>query len=656
MEPKSEVAGNLRDYYIRLGQRMAGREIEPGDAGTPELDRVELRARFMRSVGLEPMPTRGDLGTIETGSFEGPGYTLKKLAYQLLPDCWGSAHFYRPGGVANDFQTPAVLYACGHANPGVVLLQEHAIAWARRGYSCLIFDTIQQHDNPGEHHGLNLGRTPEWIALGYSATAGELFNGLRALDLLLEQPGVDAARVGVTGISGGGSQSFFLAIADPRIAAVATVAGVSDPAYAIPRRQVMQHCDCIYVRNVFAGDIALYASLVAPRALLYCFARHDTLFSPDEFRDLHGRSLRHFQRMGCGDRCALHEYDGPHGYNERGTTDAIHRWFDLHVAGQEHAGIDTLAIGESGGLPGESELSVFHGRTPSPNLLHLLPELLSPRGQIDLPQEPGDWSAIKEDAIGRLRREVFPLLGALEAPRKLELYGDWLVNKKYLRRAWRGELDGMEQCLVELSPADGRHGQVIVGVGSRESEALPLAGQILSQAKESGVLAIEPRACGVNAFPESHRNHFNREGCLVGMTPSMLMIQDLHSLWPSVCEMPSLEGREMILYGRGEGAIAMLYHALLHPSPRVKAVILEDLPSSHSDPGFQIMGILRVMNIPHAVGLLAPTPVGLINPGGTHFHWYFANRAHGRAGSKALVVGESLSGVLEEMFPSKNSV
>ena len=655
MSTDTHLTGNLHDAYVRFAGRTGGRNTKSlilPSARTWEQERPDLHRRFMKSLGLDPMPERGDLGAFETGRFQGAGYTGKKLAYQLLPNCWGSAHFYRPAGLPEETPTPAVLYTCGHTNIGVVGLQEHAIAWARRGYSCLIFDTIEQHDNPGEHHGLNLGLTPEWIAMGYSAAGGEVFNGLRALDLLLEQPGVDRKRVGVTGISGGGSQSFFLAVADNRLAAVATVAGVSDPAYAIPNRQVLQHCDCIYLRNIFARDIAEYAALIAPGALLYCFARQDTLFTPGEFRDLYRRTRARFESLNCGDRCALHEYDGPHGYNESGTTDAIHDWFDLHVAGEPHAAVDTLAIAERAECLGELSLSVFHGRTVEPNHLHLLPDLLAPGGQWNLPREPAGWPALQALARTRLREEIFPLLDAVEASQNLVCFGDWRLMGKYRRQAWRGSLDGMEQCLFELAPADDSHQRVIVALGGREQEALALTGLVWDQlGPEAGtsVLAIEPRACGVHAFPAAQHNHLNREGCLVGMTPTMLVVQDLHLLWPMISELPSVRDRSIVLYGRGEGGLALLFHALMHPLPQVEAVILEDLPGSFAGSAFQIMGVLRVMNVSHAVGLLAPTPVALVNPASSSFHWSYASRAHDRAGSQLLVGMGSLRASLEEL-------
>jgi len=653
----SELSSDFHSYQSRRSAWLVEREPElPGDADSLESLRAKLHKRFMRSLGLDPLPPRGDLGAKELGTFSGPGFTATKLAYQLLPDCWGTAHYYRPSGEDPTTRLPAVLYTCGHSDPGVLHFRDHAIGWAKRGYACLIFDTIQQHGNPGDHHGLNHGRTPEWIGLGYSAAGGEVFNGLRALDLLMTQPGVDPARIGVTGISGGGSQSFFLAIAEPRLAAVATVAGVSDAAFAIPNGHLEQHCDCIYLRNVFGHDIALYASLIAPRALLYCFARHDILFTPEEFRGIHERTRKYYERLGCGEKCALYEYDGPHGYNHRSTTDAIHEWFDQHVAGAKHLPVDTLALKNEDDGFDEKVLSVFHGKTPSPNLLYLLPELLSPRGQVDLPREAEDWPKIKADAITRLNNDVFPLLDVVEKPQTLEQTGDFLLpNGSIRRRRWHGMLDGMRQVVMGIDQVDGNHDFAVISVGDREAEVLHLAGSAWGASKgKAATFAIQPRGCGLSAFPESKRNHFNREGCLTGMTPTMLMIQDLCCLYPHLTNLPSIQDREVILHGRGEGAVAALYFALLRPSPKIAGVILEDIPCCHTQTDFQIMGILRVLNLPHAVGLLAPLPVVLVNPGGNHFHWNYAVRAHARAGR--LVFADSFSEGLRKFQPQPPAV
>lgn len=631
---------SLYDYYQQRASWIAERDCDPDHLPTADwaTERPRIYRQFLDSLGLSQMPDKCDLQATETGTFSGDGYVGTKLSYQILPGCWGSAHFYRPADLPRDRQTPAVLYTCGHHLSGVIGYQFHAIAWARRGYSCLIFDTIQQHDNIGDHHDFNIGQAPDWVARGFTAAGGEVYNGIRALDLLIAQPGVDPERIGVTGISGGGSQSFFLSLVDDRLKAVATACGVSSPDFAMPNRNVLSHCDCIFFRNVHARDVSTFAALAAPRALMYCFGRHDGLFTPTEFRTLYARTKAKFEQLGCPEKVTLVDYDGPHGYNHASTFDAIHDWFDTHVAGETHPPVDTLAISKSDELLSEPELSVYHGINPTPNYLDLMPRLLMPRGQVRLPDDQDDWHQIKQQAVKRLREEVFHLLDDVREPQTLEQFGDW-DNGGPWRYAWHGTLDGFPQCVTQILPKDQPEAPLILVQDNRYQEALPAAGDVWEAASPypCSVLGIEPRAAGMRAFHPDRHNHHNREGCLVGLTPTMLMVQDLHHLMPLLKELPSAEARPLYLYGKGEGAIAMLFYALLNPDPRIEGIILEDLPATFAHTQWQILRLLTVMDIPMATGLLAPTPLALVNRTGTHHIWYYVNRAYARLGASCTL-------------------
>ena len=62
--------------------------------------------------------------------------------------------------------------------------------------------------------------------------------------------------------------------------------------------------------------------------------------------------------------------------------------------------------------------------------------------------------------------------------------------------------------------------------------------------------------------------------------------------------------------GRGQVGIIAAYAALFEPS--IKEVIIVDPPTSHRD-GPHFLNVLRVLDIPDALGLLAPRPLTLIN-------------------------------------------
>lgn len=636
------MIGNLWDYFATRAARITDRDNHPDNLPDQEMWqklRPKIHQQYMKSLGLGNMPEKCDLRPTVTGSFEGEGYTADKVVFQLLPDVWGSAHIYRPANLPAGQTAPGVLYTCGHHAAGVEGYQHHAMGWAKRGYICLILDTIEQHDNTGDHHGLHSHRAPGWISMGYTGAGGEVFNGIRALDLLLEQPGIDPDRVGVTGLSGGGSQSFRLAAADDRLKAVATVAGISDPTFAIPNKLVQFHCDCMYEHNVFARDAAVWASLIAPRALMYCFARHDNLYTPEEFRSLHARTQARFEKLGIADRCQLVEYDGQHGYNHKSTVDAIHNWFDKHVAGEGRPEVDSLGLKEAGDIHDEQTLSVTHGVPVEPSYLNHLPELLAKPGQVRLPESPQQWQQTKTEVVDRLKKEVFHLIDDIAQPQTLTQVGDW-THSGLDRLAWQGTLDGMRQSVAQFDHADGSDQAVLVGIGDRAAEGFTTGIQMHVAAEDMNIstLGIEPRGGGRTAPHPDQQNILNREGCLVGMTPAMLMVQDLHHLWPHVKALPRVEGRQIYLHGKGEGALAMLYHALLNPDPVVAGVILEDLPRSHTHCEHQILGIRRVLDVSHAVGLLAPLPVALIANQGTQNDWFWATRAHARLSKPSSLI------------------
>ena len=93
----------------------------------------------------------------------------------------------------------------------------------------MILDTLEQNDNRGEHHGADLHLHHHRIALEYGSCGGEVFNTIRALDVLAADPAVDAGRIGITGVSGGGAMSLFAAALDQRIRAVSTLCQAVNP-------------------------------------------------------------------------------------------------------------------------------------------------------------------------------------------------------------------------------------------------------------------------------------------------------------------------------------------------------------------------------------------------------------------------------------------
>ncbi|HRU05601.1 MAG TPA: acetylxylan esterase [Candidatus Brocadiia bacterium] len=612
----------LWQYYKDLSARIARNAL----AGLTtrqdwEAGRAALKAEFMRSMGLDPMPAKCDLKPTNYGRFSGPGYSARKVAFQLLPDVWGSAIIFSPDPLPTA-KAPGVLYCCGHYPIGVLGYQDHAIMWARRGYVCLIFDTIEQHDNPGEHHGLYFGERYDWISMGYSGAGGELWNTIRALDLLASLPEVDPSRLGATGNSGGGAQSFYAAVADDRIKALASSCGVTTHDYTLAHRNVMGHCDCIYNHNPYQRDTSEFAALIAPRPALFCYGIHDGLFNVPEYRAMIDRARRVYALYGCPDALRLFDYPGPHGYQPE-SVEEINAWFDRHVSGRPHPSVTRQDKPHP-----DQATTLFNGAPPSPDRLNLLPELLSRTGVLPLPNTPAEWPALRAAAVKNLREQVFHAILRQPPAFAPERIGDWRSgpDPNNRRQEYHAEIEGVETWMCLFNRCD-KTDTAVVSVADSDRCCMDALRHISDFVEDHVLAVLEPRGSGFSHCPSRERDLL-RAGALTGVTPCMAMIQDLEVMMPFVRQHPFVQGKRIVLHGRGDAAVACLYHALMHED--IAGLALENLPSSHRRGGY-ILGILRIMDLPHALGLMAPRPVAVVNIGKmSNNHW--AKRAYERLG------------------------
>jgi cephalosporin-C deacetylase-like acetyl esterase len=106
----------------------------------------------------------------------------------------------------------------------------------------------------GIHHGTYRYGMWWWNARGYSSAAVEAWNCIRALDYLETRPEVDANRFGVTGRSGGGAYSWWVAALDERIKVAVPVAGITSLQNHVVDGCVEGHCDCMYQVNTYRWD------------------------------------------------------------------------------------------------------------------------------------------------------------------------------------------------------------------------------------------------------------------------------------------------------------------------------------------------------------------------------------------------------------------
>jgi dipeptidyl aminopeptidase/acylaminoacyl peptidase len=207
--------------------------------------RPQYVEEYFYMLGLSPRPEKTPLKATVTGKVHGDGYVVENLHYQSRPQLYVTGNLYRPDKVKEGEKLPAVLYVCGHSGRGrngnKVAFQSHGIWFARHGYVCLVVDTLQLGEIAAKHHGTyNLERW-WWHSRGYTPAGVEAWNGVRGIDYLVSRPDVDPERLAVTGISGGGAATFWIAAADERVKVAVPVSGMADLESYVPNRVINGH-------------------------------------------------------------------------------------------------------------------------------------------------------------------------------------------------------------------------------------------------------------------------------------------------------------------------------------------------------------------------------------------------------------------------------
>src|SRR5262249_24356278 len=164
-------------------------------------------------------------------------------------------------------------------------------AWsAPHGYARRVLDTLEFGELAGIHHGTPSLNLWNWLSLGYTPAGVEVWNAVRALDYLETRKEVDAKRIGLTGISGGGAMTWYTAAVDERVAAAAPVCSTFTFGSQAKHWFAKGQCDCIYYHNTYQLDFPAVGALIAPRPLLILSARKDWVFPPDGYREVYRRA------------------------------------------------------------------------------------------------------------------------------------------------------------------------------------------------------------------------------------------------------------------------------------------------------------------------------------------------------------------------------
>lgn len=240
------------------------------DLKTWEARRAVLRRQILVSAGLWPLQERGPLAVHRFGRNSKGPYVVEKLALETLPGFYVGANLYIPARLSRP--APAILVAHGHWKHGRT---HHADDYsvpalcanlAAEGFIALAWDMVGYEDTRQLPH--NFGDSLEELSWLFTPFSLQLWNAIRALDFVESLPEVNRFQIGMTGTSGGGTQTYLLAAIDERIRAAAPGGMVS------ATFQGDDVCEMAPGLRIGTNNLEL-TSLIAPRHLLLVAATGD---------------------------------------------------------------------------------------------------------------------------------------------------------------------------------------------------------------------------------------------------------------------------------------------------------------------------------------------------------------------------------------------
>jgi cephalosporin-C deacetylase-like acetyl esterase len=272
------------------------------------------------------------------------GFSLEKVVFEARPGVFVTANLYLPDGIESP--RGAVQFLCGHAYeakqyPEYQIVCQYLV---KAGLVVLAQDPVGQGERLSYYEPGRGGTTVEWgttehdyagtQCLPLGDTIGRYFvhDAMRGIDYLCSRREVDPSRIGVTGNSGGGTQTSMMMVCDPRLAAAAPATFIMD------RRTWLHSGGAQDAEQIWPGTTALgfdhedILLAMAPKPVLVLALQWD-FFPIEGARRTVQRVKRVWELLGEGDKIGLVEDTSRHAYTRR-LARAAAEFFSHHLLGR----------------------------------------------------------------------------------------------------------------------------------------------------------------------------------------------------------------------------------------------------------------------------------------------------------------------------------
>ena len=326
---------------------------------TPECAFAEPFAEWKQTTFPRVMATLGDSpGTVDpepelAGEWEHDGLRKQQWLIEVAPHISAVFQIHFPPGLAEGEKRAAILCWHGHGsfgkesvmgNPSDAEHQAEIDAYnydyghqmAKAGFITFAIDWIglgDRNDSNKPNHRDQQGR--DWCnlyylhatMLGMTSLSINLAHGKAATDFACSLPHVDRDRLGVMGLSGGGTMTTWTALYDERIKA-AEIICYSDLWAAFGIRDI-NYCGMQVAPGLFKlVDLPDLQGLIAPRPLLVDIGVHDSCFRLDTAMACHRQLEKIYAAAGAAENLELDLFPGSHAWGGNKSVDFFTRHLD----------------------------------------------------------------------------------------------------------------------------------------------------------------------------------------------------------------------------------------------------------------------------------------------------------------------------------------
>ncbi len=305
-----------------------------------EARRQEVTDTYREIVGKFPEKT--PLNAKITGVLEREDFKVEKIIFESVPGFHVTGSLFIPGRLKG--KAPAILYVSGHTELAYKYprYQHVAINLVKKGFIVFAIDPIgqgerlQYHD-PETDKSIVGGPTTEhtypglqYFLAGESINKYFIWDGIRAIDYLSTRKEVDMDRIGITGRSGGGTQSVFISAFDERVKAAAPENYVTSHRRLLQTRGPQDAEQNFY--HWLASGVALEDLLVMrmPKPLLLVTTTRD-IFNIQGSREVFEEISAGYTAFGRSGDIEIVEDDAEHS-STKSNNEAIYRFFRKHLS------------------------------------------------------------------------------------------------------------------------------------------------------------------------------------------------------------------------------------------------------------------------------------------------------------------------------------